>query len=44
MRREDGDFVTTRLETHGGVNDQSFSTTDAQIRVEEDNALLFCHC
>ena len=44
MRREDGDFVAACLETDGGVNDQSFSTANAQVRVEEDDTLLFCHC
>jgi hypothetical protein len=44
MRREDGDFVTTRLETDGGIDDQSFGTTNPQVWMEEDDALLLCHC
>jgi len=44
MRREDGDFVAARLETNSGINHQSLSTADAQVRVEEDDTLLFCHC
>ena len=44
MRREDGDFVAARLKTDSGIDDQSFSTANAQVRVEEDDTLLFCHC
>lgn len=44
MRREDGDFVATRLKTDGSINHQSFSTTNAQVWMEEDDALLLCHC
>ena len=44
MRREDGDFVPARLETNGSINHQPLSTANAQVRVEEDDTLLFCHC
>lgn len=44
MRRKDGDFVATRLKTDSGINDQSLGTANAQIWVEEDDALLLCHC
>lgn len=44
MRREDGDLVPTRLEANSSINYQSLSTSNAQIRVEEDDALLLRHC
>lgn len=44
MRCEDSDLVAARLEANSGINDQPLSTANAQVRVEEDDALLFCHC
>jgi hypothetical protein len=44
VRREDGDFMATRLETDGGIDDQSLSTANTQVRVEENDTLLLCHC
>ena len=44
---QDGDFVTSILETDGGVDDETLSTADAQVRVDEDDVPLglglFCH-
>jgi hypothetical protein len=44
MRREDGHFVATRLETDGGIDDQPLSTANAQVGMEEDDTLLLRHC
>lgn len=38
MRGENGDLVAQVLEADCGVNDQSLSTTDTKIGVEEDDA------
>ena len=44
MRGEDGDLVAARLETDSGIDDQPLSTSNAQVWVEEDDALLLRHC
>lgn len=44
MRCEDGDLVAAALQSNRGIDDQTLSSADAQIRVKEDNALLLlCH-
>lgn len=40
MACEDDDLVAAVLEPDGGVDDESFRASDAQVRVEEDNCLL----
>lgn len=44
MRCEDGDFGTPRLETYGGVDDETLCAADAQVWVYEDDALLSGFC
>jgi hypothetical protein len=44
VRREDGDFVASILEANSGINHQAFGTTDAQIRVEEDDVEIHPCC
>lgn len=39
MRCEDGDFVPACLQTNRGIDDQPLRAADAQVRVEEDDAL-----
>lgn len=47
MAREDDDFVTSVLEADSRINHKSLSTSNAKIRVKEDNglwvALSVCH-
>lgn len=40
VRSEDCHPMSTLLKPNCGINDQALRTTNAQIRVEEDNALL----
>ena len=40
VRCENGHFVAEVLETDGGVDDEPLGAPDAQIGVEEDNAVL----
>lgn len=44
MRREDGDLVTACLQANRSVNHQPLSASNTQVRVEEDDTLLLCHC
>lgn len=43
MAREDDNFVAPVLQADGGVDDKTLRAADAQIRVQEDDRLLFCH-
>ena len=40
---KDGNLVSTVLQSHSSVNDESLGSANAQIRVEEDNVLLLLH-
>jgi hypothetical protein len=40
MAGKDDNLVATVLQSYGGIDDQSFSTANAQIRMEECNGLL----
>jgi hypothetical protein len=39
MRRENGDFVAAVLETDGGIDDKALGSPNAQVGMEEDDAL-----
>lgn len=39
MGREDRDFVAALLQSDGGVDDEPLGATDAEVGVEEDDAL-----
>lgn len=47
MTGVDDDFVASVLEADGSIDHKSFSTSNAKIRVKEDNCLLLslsiCH-
>lgn len=40
MVGEDDDFVPTLLKANSGIDDEALSTTNAQVRVEEDDGPL----
>jgi hypothetical protein len=40
MTRKDHHFVSPLLKSHSRINDQSFRTTDAEVRVQEDDRLV----
>ena len=42
MRGEDDNFMPERLETYSSIDDQTLSTTNAQIRVKEHDRLRRC--
>jgi hypothetical protein len=40
MRCEDGDLVPALLQRDSGIDDQTLSATNAEVRMEEDDVLL----